>query len=71
MTRQEVEAQIMQHFKEIIEIAKLHDPDVNYLNLAAFVADGYMTVTNGKDLGDPMRLNCYYLSNEQKKFISD
>lgn len=71
MTRQEAEQQIMQHFKEIIEIAKLHDPDVNYLNLAAFVADGYMTATNGKDPDDPKRLNCYYLNNEQKSFISD
>lgn len=71
MTRQEAEQLIMQHFKEIIEIAKLYDPEVNYLNLAAFVADGYMTATNGKDLDDPRRLNCYYLNNEQKSFISD
>lgn len=70
MTREKAERLMMEHFKEIIKIAKKHDPNANYLNLAAFISDGYMSVTNGKDLGDPKRLNCYYLSAEQKKMIS-
>ena len=71
MTREKAEQLMVQHFKEIIKIAKKHDPNANYLNLAAFISDGYMSVTNGKDPDDPKRINCYYLNAEQKKLISD
>jgi len=71
MTRQEAESQIVEHFKEIIKIAKKYDKDVDYLNLSAFVSDGYMSVTNGKTPDDPKRLSCHYLSHKSKKLISD
>ena len=70
MTRQEVEAQIMEHFKEIIKIAQAYDKDTNYLSLAAFAASGYLSLTNGKDEGDK-RLNCHYFDYKNGNLFSD
>lgn len=69
MTRQEAEAQIMEHFKEIIKIAQAYDKDTNYLSLAAFAASGYLSVTNGQD-GDK-RLNCHYFNYRDGDIFSD
>lgn len=69
MTRQEAEAQIMEHFKEIIKIAQTYDKDTNYLSLAAFVASGYLSVTNGQDGGK--RLNCHYFNYRDGDIFSD
>ncbi len=66
MTRQEAEAQIIEHFKAIIEIAKQYDPDTDFLDLAAFASSGYMSVTNAKN--DDKRLNCCILSAEHELF---
>lgn len=70
MTRQEAEAQIMEHFKEIIKIAQAYDKDTNYLSLAAFAASGYLSVTNGKDEGDK-RLNCHYFDYKNGNLFSN
>ena len=70
MTRQEAEAQIMEHFKEIIKIAQTYDKDTNYLSLAAFVASGYLSVTNAKEDGDK-RLNCHYFNYRDGDLFSD
>lgn len=70
MTRQEAEAKIMEHFKEIIEIAQAYDRDTNYLSLAAFASQNYLSLTNGKDQGDK-RLNCHYSDYKNGNLFSD
>lgn len=70
MTRQEAEAQIMEHFKEIIKIAQAYDRDTNYLSLAAFASQNYLSLTNGKDQGDK-RLNCHYFDYKNGNLFSD
>ena len=70
MTRQEAEAKIMEHFKEIIKIAQAYDQDTNYLSLAAFVSQNYLSVTNGKDEGDK-RLNCQYFDYKNGNLFSN
>lgn len=70
MTRQEAEAQIVEHFKEIIKIAQAYDRDTNYLSLAAFVSSGYLSVTNAKEDGDK-RLNCHYFNYRDGDLFSN
>ena len=70
MTRQEAEAKIMEHFKEIIKIAQVYDRDTNYLSLAAFASQNYLSLTNGKDESDK-RLNCHYFDYKNGDLFSD
>lgn len=71
ITRKSAEKQIMAHFKKIIKIAQQYDPDTNYIDLAAFVSDGYMALTNCKDADTGKRLSCHCIGVDNKKIISD